>query len=87
MYITSILHRYIIGHFKKNETASVVSVSIELQQKPEQFWNRWTISDSEKKTKLIFVNYCGFRNVKSRGFSEVVARTLLIINISTKLME
>ena len=38
-------------------------------------------------SSIASADYCGFRNVKSRGFSEVLARTLSIINISTKLME
>ena len=69
-----------IFKIKKNQ-------EIFFNQPAGQFWNRWTISDSGKKKKLIFVNYCGFHNVKSKGFSEVVARTVSIINISTKLME
>ena len=55
---------YVLGRSEKNETASVVFVSLELQQKPEQLWNRWTISDSEKKTKLIFVHFYGFDSIK-----------------------
>ena len=66
----------LLGHSEKYETDSVVFVSFELQQKLEQFWNRSTISDTEK-TKLIFVNFYGFDSIKGgKGLSTLGQRII-----------